>query len=354
MTPEYFLEQIPLAESEPDVVRIWRDNLPIPREEVTRRFRWVYLEAPDPTKFVFFLSVNGENGSCRVGTAGYGIRHFFSRGRPLRGVLLVDLAVDPEHRTLAPALKLVRGRHLALRKTCDFTLGFPNEKSLGVVLRAGYRKVGTLTRFACVLHFSAYLRRHVKNETLSFILSLPLDLFQLLRLSARALRSIFSRQLTWGNDVDESFDDLWSKTSAGYDLLGARTACFLRWRFFSGFEKGNRVASLRRRGGDGALLGYAIVQRRENIAYIQDLLAYDEELRPLLSQLLPALWLEGCSSVSFCFLGKARVVDALRACGFTPREANYAVVMDCDENRPSVVSEGGPERWYFTNADRDT
>jgi hypothetical protein len=248
---------------------------------------------------------------------------------------MVDLAVDRPHRSLAPALILVRTALAHVRTACDFAYGFPNGKSSGVMLRCGYRKVGMFARYACVLRFGPYLGR---------FLSLPVDLVRQAYLTARRWPAASTFRLEWAGDVDASFDDLWASARPGRGLVGVRSSAFLRWRFLENPVGSFRVARLVRRR-DGKLRGYAVIQRVENVAHIRDVFAHEGELGPLLDLLLPSLLESGCASASFCFLGRRSVVETFRAHRFALREADHDVV--------AFGTDEEAEAWYLTDADVD-
>ena len=76
-------------------------------------------------------------------------RPFRLGDRVLRASLLANLMVAKEHRTLWPALKLVRHLVNDCKRTgaIDFLYGDPNEAALAILRAVGFRPVGALRRF---------------------------------------------------------------------------------------------------------------------------------------------------------------------------------------------------------------
>ena len=110
-TLKYEVRKADPAEVRGDLMRVWRDNLPV--EDAVRKFNWFYKEAPIPPETVFVLAAGEDEEEGKiVGTAGVGIREFSVQGKMIRAALLADMAVDFEHRKLLPALKLARKSHV--------------------------------------------------------------------------------------------------------------------------------------------------------------------------------------------------------------------------------------------------
>jgi hypothetical protein len=90
------------------VEELWQRNLTL-EQSAAEKFAWLYEQAPEPPEALFVLEAKVAEGALRpVGTAGVGIRQIAVGEQRLRAGLLADLAVDRDHRTVAPALRLVR------------------------------------------------------------------------------------------------------------------------------------------------------------------------------------------------------------------------------------------------------
>ena len=83
------------------VLALWRGNLG-DDARMAEKFDWFYRDSPLGEPLLRILH-HGSDGPA-VGIATAGPRRLRAGTRELRGGVLVDLAVLPEHRTLGPAL----------------------------------------------------------------------------------------------------------------------------------------------------------------------------------------------------------------------------------------------------------
>ncbi|HWN71741.1 MAG TPA: hypothetical protein VNM90_29085, partial [Haliangium sp.] len=82
MSFQYSIEHAEPARVQPDLLRLWWDNLPVTRESADAKYQWTYLDPPQRPGGVFVLKArrDGEDAQI-VGTAGLGCRTFFMGGR---------------------------------------------------------------------------------------------------------------------------------------------------------------------------------------------------------------------------------------------------------------------------------
>lgn len=347
MTPGYAVVEADPRTVESDLARIWRDNLPIP-VEAGARFDWT-RRAPEPASGVFVLTADEDGARRIVGSAGVIERPFYVRGEPARGAQLVDLAVDRAHRTLGPALALVRETRRAVVPRHDLAYGFPNASARPLFRRAGYRELGSPTRWVAVLRYAPYLERYAGRRAATLAGGL-LDAASAALRAPRQRRSAARWTLSWTDRADARFDALWAGARSGYDVIGCRDASYLDWRFFDNPACTAEAAVLGERGG--RMRAYAIVEHRERAAHIVDLFGERDVVGNLLDLLLPALRRRGATSASFAFLGGARTRSLLAAHGFSPREQGPALLFDAS-TAEITESLATPDRWYLTEADDD-
>jgi hypothetical protein len=355
--------------------RLWDANLVV-AGGAEQKYRWLYVDAPDQPDSVFLLEASAAGAEPRaVGTAGICVRRFSVGGRDASAALLADLAVDKEHRSLMPALSLVREVKAHALAHHDFAYGFPNKLAVGVFKRVGYRELGTITRYARVLRHAGYLGR-VRDLDLS---SVPrpvrsaleravgmaavaklggaaLDAARLARGAPSALSAARAVRLDWLEAPDERFDALWEEARGDYQVVGRRSAAFLRWRFPA--ADGHKIAALRQRGGGQRLLAYAVVQRDGEVAHIRDLFGRMASLGSLLDLLVPALYRRGAASASIRYLGSPRVVALLTERGFEARQSDRTITVGRREPVPDGDEIGAlverAEAWHLLDADEDT
>lgn len=346
--PSYRLETPSLATAEPDLVRLWRENLSL-RAPAAHKFAWTCRDVPEPPTELVLRA-----GPEAVGCVGVMPRVFSLRGQPVRGAILGDLAVDASHRSLMPALMLVRAARKAALEHGTFSYGLPNPAAAPVLKRCGFRTLGSLTRYARVLRHARYMRRRISVPVLAQVAAPIVDGARFAGMLAPAARALTHLRLEWLTATDSRFDDLWQRARSSYDLVGERSSSFLRWRFLEHPDERCEIAALVDRASGDAIQAYAVVLREAEFARIRDLFGVREHLGSLLDLLVPALLLRGVVSASVRFLGHRDVEALLLDRGFAARETSWPVVYDCAPGGvPSAADLGDKNRWHLTDADED-
>lgn len=348
----YVAEERDVDHAAADLVRLWGNSLASAGGDLHAKLDWFYRAAPaGPARAVLLTAIDGDDGTV-VGCEGIGFRRVWLGDRVLRAALLADLAVDPGHRTLLPALMLVRKTRETAASSAEFQYGFPNRKALGVFQRIGYRPLGTMARNVRVLRFGPYLARRVRLPLLSTLGGAVLDVAGAMLRALPLLRASAGFRLAFPSGPDERFDALFDVARTRYGVIADRGRDFLRWRFFAGQGRAE-LATLERRG-DRALRAYAVVTRRDGVAHLSDFLAAsDPELEALFALLAPVLRDRGCVSASVRFLGTARVRSLLERSGFRLRGADRTVVIDAGGDPALAAMIADVENHYLTDADED-
>jgi hypothetical protein len=360
MSFQYSIEHAEPTQVHTELLRLWWDNLPVTRESADAKYQWTYFDPPLRPGGVFVLKAtrDGEDPHI-VGTAGLGCRTFFASGRELRAGLLGDLAVDRDHRTALPAIRLVRQVRERAVDQFDFTYGYPNHAAEGVFLRCGYHKLGIMSRYAAVLRYAPFVRRVLDVPVLPRIAGAGLDAVRMTLRAPRTVQALRRYRLEWLDDVDARFDALWLRARDEYPLIGQRDSRFLRWRFLRHPTERFEIAALAAKDANRTLHAYAVVQRQGRAAYLRDLFGRFEALGPLLDLLLPALRVKRCTSVSIDYLGARRVVDLLLSRSFEYRHSDRTIIIAAGHGIANEASGlagmvEDAERWYLTDADEDT
>jgi hypothetical protein len=343
----YTVEQVEVARARDDVMRVWRDNLSDARA-CERKFAWTYERAPAaPLSPVLLVARRGELRDV-VGSAGVARREFAVGGETSWAGLLADLAVDRDHRSLLPALSLVRRVREVAREQLAFAYGFPNAKAEPVFVRAGYRRLGGMTRYVRVLRHGHFAKRVVPSNVAAGALGLGADAaVAARRLPARAC-SIARYRLVLTDAVDERAHEVWERAAAHYRIIAVRQPVYLSWRLAEHPDFRYRFAWLEDRR-TGAAHAYAAVTTVDGVCAVGDFLGRPEVLVPLFERLAGWARGEGAHSLALRFCGDPRVTCALRQAGFAPRDSQRAVVVDAVDDRFA----GDPASWYLTDADED-
>jgi len=326
------------------VVALWQIN-PLQPELADAKYQWFYLDNPNgPTRQ---LLLRHESQPEPVGATGMVTRQFLARGVPLSAGMLTDLFVQAEHRSLFPALMLQkRLRQLGL-EAHELLYGYPNDKSLLIVRRLGYKQFGELTKFVCLLRHGDYLQRWLPRGP-SRVLGAIAD--RLLPLAFRPHRLLLaSWRGEWLDGVDERFDTLWEHARHADGIIGVRDRRFLSWRFFARPSHRYRVFALSASASD-EIAGYAVCEGLGDTLHIRDLLVAPQiagALRVLLHLLVQQARRQTWARLSFECFGNEVLHRTLRAGGLFERGKTPLVAVW----RPDAST--AELEWYLTAADTE-
>jgi hypothetical protein len=353
MAPRYATGEADVDAAAEDLLRLWSGNLGSMGDEGPAKLDWYYRAAPTGRGRVILLRALDAGREEVVGCQGIGFRRFLCGERSLRAALLADLAVDRPHRSLFPALTLVRGTRAVAADAADFQYGFPNRVAIELFRRLGYQVVGHMARYAKVLRFAPYV---AQATTVPFVArggGAVLDAAEAALAAVPGRRAASAYRLAGLPEPDRRFDALFDEARRPHRLIAERGRDFLRWRFFGAHSRSELVALIRR--ADDALRGYAVLTPRGGAVHLSDFLAAsDAELEALLRLLAPELRARGFASVSARFLGTARVPRVLARCRFRLRDAERAVVLDAAGDAALAVALADLEGHYLTDADEDS
>ena len=346
---KYTVEQVEPARARRELLRVWRDNLSV-EGLGERKFAWTYERAPARPLSPFLLVARRGVERDVVGTVAVSVRVLQVGGRSCRAGLLGDLAVDRAHRSLLPALSLVRRAKRAATGEVALVYGFPNHRAEPVFLRAGYRRLGAMTRYVRVLRHGPYARRVVRSRAAARLAGAVADLGSRAGRLLPLVRSAARYRLVLSDAADERAEEVWAAAAGYYEIAGIRDAEFLAWRMCDHPEHRHRLAWLEDRRG-GAARAYAAVGQRDGEVWIGDFFGPPDALEALFLRVAEWARGEGARSLSVRFLGDPGVVSALRRAGFAARDARRAVVVaDCESGLGEL---GEPSRWFLTDADED-
>jgi hypothetical protein len=384
----YAVRRFPPRDVRTTIEALWQRNLHL-EQSAERKFAWLYEQAPLPPPAVFVLGVTAAQASGgaldatsgataaaalldfhAVGTAGVGLREIALGAERLRAGLLADLAVDRDHRTVAPALRLVREVKAWALGELDLAYGFPNQHARGVFRRVGYSALGPICRYVRVLRHRGYLtkleERHFeqlppqlrspaqralrRDGRTQHLMAAAVDGVQLgrdLRRVAAARRRV---RLAQGEQPPAGVDALWRRCSAEYSFVAVRSQRFLAWRYPAA---PGRCWYAARQGT--RLDAYALVDRVGEVAYVRDLFGARSAVVALLHQLVFECYRAGAASISMRYLGDPWLSAALTAARFEQRDSERVVFLSSSprlsKQRQAMLAD--PTCWYITDLDED-
>ncbi len=365
MRVRYSVERVSPLEAEPQLRALWSRNLQIASS--ADKADWLYRRAPWPAPEAFLLRATQPDGTSEaVGTAGVFIRRMRVAGQMIEAGLLGDFAVDVTHRTLMPALTLMRTVRAQARMRYGLLYGFPNPLAVGVCRRVGYIELGKMTRYVRVLRHDRFVRRVLDVPVLSTVGARLVDATRILLSLPAAERALRGRRLDWIDrqdrpdpSLDARLEVLWRDAQREYTIVGERSPAFVRWRFLEHPTERCQLVLLST-PDRSRLLAYAAVllgpsEVGGKVAHVRDLFGYRDEVGHILDALLPLLWRRGFTTVSMRVGGDEALTATLLARGFVAREQTRTVVVEPGESlhaQSAIVTDA--RAWYLTDADEDT
>lgn len=339
------------------LARLWANSFEVLRgglaEKKVERF---YLHNPAGSGPVFLL--RDTRNATDVGVQALILRRFYTAEQPLFAGTMADYAVDPAHRSLGPALQLLKASIASSKTTLAFVYGLPNRKAEPILRRAGLEPVQQLTRYAAPLKSRPYLAAKLPGPLLSVICPLAN-----LALSAQDwLRELrLGGRLYWRDAHGHAaqIDAIWRESSRDGLLRSDRSAQVLFWRYglpdtadaSADLLQANAAwrIELASVGAKGNAFGYVVWGMRDGIAVVGDFFCEKphEQSAHLLASFRRRARAFGAASISLEYCGSPMVARGLAAAGFVPRESCpvFAVI---HQGLPSADS------WYMTAYDRDT
>ncbi len=273
-------------------------------------------------------------------------RVFHQAGRTWQVAGMADYAVAESHRTLGPALQLMKQGLAVARSRHDWVYGLANAKSEAVCKRSGLKHFGALGRWTRLLRSGPLLKRWLPGP-LAALGGGMLDVALLLR---DAVQLGSASDLRWhdGTASDPALDTIWQRRDPSL-LVSERSRDVMAWRF-DAQEHGAWTVSIARRA-NGAPLGYVVWQLQDGVATVADFLCTDALHETALLMRGFAWHMRGqraAERLSLEFFGAPGVEAGLRAAGYIRRP----------DERPLYLAEGAQasppaEHWYFTGFDRD-
>lgn len=231
-----------------------------------------------------------------------------------------DMMVEKSHRTLGPALMVLRGA----QKDCidlgyQALLSFPNKRSQPVFKRLGYKKMGTAFRWSKVLHNKQKIAKIINLKILRIIICYFLDL------GAKYLTYdswIRVRHCKTRKKVIEKTSNCFSLIPDSFsDEKGLnRSSQYLSWRFDKVCQNNSKTMLLFCRNKFFGYIVYSVENNKE--AVVQDIYSTSGEqgVKILLSKFIEKIYSKKVDSISILYYGSDSYSKIFRLFGFVKRD----------------------------------
>ena len=343
MTTRYLARVTPFGPHSDAILSLWAAHLhDVTPESAAHKMRHWYEENPAGSGACVVLQSTGQESP--VGVQCLLERRHWSGGSAMKVAGLAEFAIEPAHRSLGPALSLLKKCLEVGRARYGLVYGMPNDSAFSVCKRAGLVHAGDMTRFVLPFRLRLLVRR--RNSRWLHRLEWPADL--LLRISV-AVRAAWNRApLRWreaGLD-DPDLGAIWDLRPQ-YVSLSERSNQALDWRFNLGSGWKPAVAYSPSR----LPFGYVVWRIKDDIVQIGDFLCRDPDggTAALLTGFARHIRSEtDANGVEVEFCGRPGVLRGIRRAGFLRRSIMCPLVFD---RRPSDGAEM-TNQLYFTTFDR--
>jgi len=347
---QYEIEESNGNEGYPKAENLWLKVLP-PTTDLKKKFPWYYNNKHFPSR-LYLLREHGKSNV--VGAIGSVSRFYNTKENEVKVGLCSDFAVDKDHQTVAPALQLLKSLVKDSLNYCDILLGFPNNKAVLVMRRAGFHILGELPRYALIISSQSYINK-VSNIYMSNILSIPIDIILRVYFFIARSKNYSSYTLNEISTINNSFDAFWREWSDKNNFYaGKRDAQYIQWRYLLNPLKKSRIFTMTNRKTK-KLCAYAVIRENsEGHWHIFDFLTLDnkEILKCLLQKLISTALKEKAPSLSLEFFGNPDVNQILRSLRFSQRvNERRVIVHPLNEDKVSQAHLYDVNNWHITSAD---
>lgn len=327
------------------VLAVWRGTLGAEAAMVAK-YDWFYQQCPYGAPLLMLLRTGDAAGA--IGVTAAGRRTMLVQGEPFAAGVLADLAVSRGHRSLFPALTLEKGVLAAGLREFSVIYGFPNPKAVAVCVRAGFQRLGEMTRYLRVLRWGHYLQRRLPRPVAHVVGALvDAGLWLQDRIADRGSRL----QGRWHAEVPDAVDAIWRGSRRAGGPLLVRDAAFVRWRFARA-GRGAVEYFVVSSEIDGAPLAWFAYEPAEPIAHVLDFWSVDGMggvLRAALRCLALAVRARGLVGLSVEYYGTGSGREFLESMRFVARGARPIIY------QVAAAQAEAARRWdwHLTSADED-
>lgn len=343
VTTQYLARETAFAPHSDAILSLWAAHLhDVTPESGVYKIRHWYEENPAGSGACVVLQAAGQESP--VGVQCLLERRHWSGGDTMKVAGLAEFAIDPAHRTLGPALSLLKKCLEVGRNRYGMVYGLPNDSAFSVCKRAGMVHAGDMTRFVLPLRLRLLVRR--RGSRWLHWLEGPVDLLLRISNTVRAAWNRAPRRWRETSLDDPDVGTIW-ELRPQYLSLSERSIQALDWRFNLGTGWKLAVAY----GPSRFPFGYVVWRVKDDIVQIGDFLCpdADEKTAALLSGFARLIRSKtDANGVELEFCGRPSVVRGIRHAGFMRRSVMCPLVFD---RRPGDGAET-TSRLYFTTFDR--
>jgi hypothetical protein len=313
------------------------------------RYEWLYCKNPKGMARAW-VACDSESQKI-IGVASAFPRLFYRSGKEALGYVLGDFCIDPNHRTLGPALALQRiCLETLLGGEADFAYDFPSKAMLAVYHRLHIEPQEQTIRFAKPLRANRRVEARLQIRVVARgLAALANTGLQILDMGLRRTGGSAIQLET--SPCGEEFTQAALKWSLNMGVCVARTAAYLNWRYREHPQRRYEMLTARQ---CGRLCGYLVYHRDGENSAIDDLIGENDAVRrDLVIEAISIARKQRAQTLSAPWLSTHPGRQLLESCGFRPRESSPVVLMTSVQTAQRTADKATPS-WYLTDGDRES
>ena len=265
-----------------------------------------------------------------------------------------NFIVLPDHRSLQPAIKLVKEAVQAVMESCPFIYGFPNDKAVGVLKMAGFKVIGKMVRYVYILRTGKYIYDATKTPYLSYIVGGAFDLIRNSIVHLIDISRIHCLHIEETKKFSVDINDILEKSILSRLIINTHHNEYLNWRYFSRPGK-NYMGMVIRDKNTKRPSALAVLEKDINnqVLHIRDIVISDSNsFKALLSAVRVWSYKYNVTSISMSLLCPDSIVDMVRSSGFVRRESTRYVCVKAANKEMAIIVENS-ESWFLIDGDED-
>jgi hypothetical protein len=313
------------------------------------RFDWLYANCPYGEACAWLVA--DETSGSAIGAAAAFPRRFYLAGNSIFGWVLGDFCLDPQYRSVGPALQLQRACFSVLEQNQgSFCYDFPNSSMLAVYKRLGFSVTEKMLRLAKPLRVDRKVREMVRNPAAQRVVASVGNTLLKVASSRAEVDETWEISLHQG-PCDYEFTALAEEQREKFGICLERSAEYLNWRYVNNPLVRNEIITARK---DGRLGGYAVwVHFGEDVSIV-DLFGEADPgmVRSLIAEITALAQRRGVMTLSVLVNESHPWLSVFTEMGFRVRDSVPVVII------PSKTFAGKIDPrltgWYLMQGDRDS
>jgi hypothetical protein len=314
-----------------------------------RRFQWLYCQCPFGPPRVY-SAVNEESGEV-IGIASVFMRCMYVNNQEYAAWVLGDFCLDPQYRSLGPALQLQRACLGILEgNQRTFCYDFPSSSMAAVYIRLGFNVTGTMLRLAKPLRVDRKVREIIRNPAAQRLVSCVGN--TLLKIASPKPNTGESFEVSFHQGpCGDEFTTVAEKQRDNFWISLRRSAEYLNWRYVENPLARHEIITARR---NGRLVGYIVLAQAGEDASIVDLFGAEDlrMMRRLITEVVNLAQKHGAITLSVTINESHPWRFLFSEMGFRVRDS--APVMIIPSKTFPYKIDPQLTGWYLMQGDRDS